>query len=242
MVDSVPYPVRSDSLGPRVQVPRSRRVGGLCLLVGSLVMIAGAAVWAGTGTDIAAALADGSLDYYLNAASASREALAINLGLWVIGAALLGAGTVILSGGEPEVNGAGRGLTQAAGGAGFGIAAVAFLMWFGLIRAAVGIDTGAAEALAWSAWNLDVLATSLLIGLAPLALALTLRSRWVPTWLVIWAAVAAIAAVASWVAIPIGAGSTLGMVIVPVGIGWCIVAGVVALASSKVPSHYPVPD
>jgi hypothetical protein len=109
------------------------------------------------------------------------------------------------------------------------LALVSFLMWYGLIRVAGSIDVSAAEAIGWTAWNLDNVATSLIIGLGPLALAWVARDSWMPRWLGIWAGLAAVAAVLTWIAIPTGGGGTYGFLIVPVGIAWSITAGVVAL-------------
>lgn len=205
----------------------TRRVGAALLIGGALIMVAGAGVWASTGTDVAAALTQGEIESYLAGAHEHAAVLAWNLGLWLVGAPLLGLGLVVLVSVEPGTARVSRAIAMAAAIAGATLAEVAFLMWFGLIRVAGVLDVAAAEAWAWTAWNIDVLATSLLIGVGPLALAFT--AAWMPRWLRVWAGIAAIAAVASWIAIPTGGGATFGMVIVPVGILWCAAAGIVAM-------------
>jgi hypothetical protein len=109
------------------------------------------------------------------------------------------------------------------------LALVSFLAWHGLLRVADRIDVAAAEAIGWTAWQLDNVATSLIIGLGPLTLAWATRDGWMPKWLRTWAAVAAATAVLTWIAIPTGGGGTYGFLIVPVGIAWSVTAGVVAL-------------
>jgi hypothetical protein len=75
-----------------------RRLGGGALAAGALVMVAGAAVWASTGTDLDAALVNGTVGEYLGAAVEHRSALGVNLTLWMFGVGLLGLGGVLLAG------------------------------------------------------------------------------------------------------------------------------------------------
>jgi hypothetical protein len=206
-----------------------RRLGGGGLAAGALVMVAGAAVWASTGTDLDAALVNGTVSAYLGAAVEHRSALGINLALWMFGVGLLGLGGVLLAGTGRAAEHPARDVARACYAVAATLALVSFLMWYGLIRVAGSIDLSAAEAIGWTAWNLDNVATSLIIGLGPLALAWVAREDWMPRWLGIWAGLAAVAAVLTWIAIPTGGGGTYGFLIVPVGIAWSITAGVVAL-------------
>lgn len=206
-----------------------RRLGGVSLMAGALVMVAGAAFWASTGTDIDAALVDGTLDAYLADAVENRSTLGINLTLWMFGVGLLGIGGVLLAGTGRQADHPARDAARACYAVAATLALVSFLAWHGLLRVADRIDVAAAEAIGWTAWQLDNVATSLIIGLGPLALAWATRDGWMPQWLRTWAAVAAATAVLTWIAIPTGGGGTYGFVIVPVGIAWSITAGVVAL-------------
>jgi hypothetical protein len=206
-----------------------RRLGGASLVIGALVMVAGAAVWASTGTDLDAALVEGTVGAYLDAAVEHRGALAVNLTLWMFGVGLLGLGGIQLAGTGREPGHPARDAARACYAVATTLALVSFLTWYGLIRVAGSIDVGAAEAIGWTAWNLDNVATSLIVGIGPLALAWVARDGWMPQWLSIWAGAAAITAVLTWIAIPTGGGGTYGFLIVPVGIVWSITAGVVAM-------------
>lgn len=206
-----------------------RRLGGAALAAGALVMVVGAGFWASTGTDIDAALVDGTFGAYLADAVEHRATLGINLSLWMFGVGLLGAGGVLLAGTGREADHPGSDLARACYAVAATLALVSFLAWHGLVRVAERIDVGAAEAIGWTAWQIDNVATSLIIGLGPLALAWAARDGWMPRWLRMWAGVAAVTAVLTWIAIPTGGGGTYGFLIVPVGIAWSVTAGVVAM-------------
>ena len=91
-----------------------------------------------------------------------------------------------------------------------------------------------AEVVGWIGIRADDLATALIVGGGPMLLAFAARGTWMPIWLVWWGYVAGVVGLFSLVVLFIPALATLGFLIVPVGIGWMIAAGVVLLASKSV--------
>ena len=89
----------------------------------------------------------------------------------------------------------------------------------------------AAEVVGWFALRADWVATILMVGLGPALLALSGRGTWAPRWLAVWGGVAAgLGALTALAMLTGGAGLlTYGFLIIPVGIGWMIAAGVVLL-------------
>ncbi len=73
----------------------------------------------------------------------------------------------------------------------------------------------------------------LLVGFGPLLVAIAGRDTWVPTWLARWSRVTAGAGLLTVVAMYTDQLSSYGFLVVPVGIGWTIAAGIVALRSAS---------
>lgn len=207
-------------------------VGGSCLLAGALLMIAGAIVWATTGADLDSALADGTMSEYLSDAAEHHTALMTNLGLWIVGASLLGFGGASLAGSSEERAGAdvARGIYLVGAAA----AVVAFGVWSGLVHAAHLPEVGGvAEAIGFSVSRIDWVATIMLIGVGPLALVWPERTGWAPGWLRAWSGLTALAGLLTVVAMVTGDLDTLGFVIVPLGAAWSIAAGAVAIRRGR---------
>lgn len=209
------------------------RTAGLLAVAGALMMLAGAALWATTGTDIDVALVDETMADYLAAVSEHRATLVVNLCLWVVGAMALGGAGVLMAnvGTGRETT---RQLARLAYSAGVPLAVVAFLAWKALILQLGGAtdpaEVAIAEVVGWFAYRLDGVATALLVGLGPALVGAAGRGDWVPKWLFSWGLAAAVAGLLSFVpyvvpAVPLG----LSFAIVPIGIGWTLAAGTVLL-------------
>jgi hypothetical protein len=102
----------------------------------------------------------------------------------------------------------------------------------------IGADTSEtavalAKVVGWIGAKADDIATILIIGAGPLFIALAGREDWLPNWLVRWGYLAGVAGLIAAVIIYFPALSTLGLITVPVGMGWMIAVGVVLLRRIK---------
>lgn len=206
----------------------NNRQAGTTALVAAGTMIVGSVLWASTGTDIDAALADGTVATYLADATQHTTVLAANLSVWIVGALLLGIANIQLASVTTERVFADR-LAHYAAVVGAAVAVVAFVVWLALVTqlapAANGIAEPVAATLAWIASRADWIATVLLVAVAPASIALAARGDWMPTWLGRWAALAALAGGLTVVAMFTDGLSTYGFLVVPVGLGWMMAAG-----------------
>lgn len=226
--DATPESSVGDHADRRRTDASTTRLTGITAIVGAVIMLIGAAFYYATGSaaDLPPALHDGTIPAYLDAVNGSAT-IVTNLSLWIVGATLMGAagvGFALL--GRQRTGLAGFGATAAVLGAATAI--VCFMAWLAVVVAPAG-DALLGETLGWFAWHLDHVATALIIGFGPMLYALAGKGSWVPTWLVRWGAVAGVAAVLSLVAAYVHALADIGMVIVPVGIGWMIAGGITAV-------------
>lgn len=205
-------------------------------ILGSLLMVAGAAVWSASGADLDLALQEAAMTGYLVDAAEQDTLLVVNLSLWIFGAISLGiAGTALAVLGERTHPATAAARLVYTGGAALAVAA--FVTWLALVRLAGNVTDPAsveplADALGFIASRADWIATVLLVGVGPALLSFAGRDTWVPRWLAAWSFLTLIAAVLTTVAMFAGGLSTYGFVIVPVGLGWTIGAGVVALRTA----------
>jgi hypothetical protein len=86
-----------------------------------------------------------------------------------------------------------------------------------------------ANVVGWIGARADDLATALIIGLPPLFLSIAARDEWMPTWLVWWGYLAGVVGLLSLVVLYIPALASLGLLIIPFGMGWMLAVGVVLL-------------
>ncbi|HQW04492.1 MAG: hypothetical protein IPH05_05565 [Flavobacteriales bacterium] len=210
------------------------RTAGATAIIGAITMLAGAGTWMSTGTDLDAALMGGTVADYLIASHAKAGALALNIGLWTMGAVLMCAGGVqlaLLGRSRPQP----AALAAFAYAVGAASAIVFFPLWYGIIvglspAQAAGADVSAfATALGHSATTADWLATVMILAVGGMSVANAGRDTWVPRWLHTWSYFLGVAGVLSLMGIVLGDRSTYGMLIVPIGIGWLIAAGIVAM-------------
>jgi len=211
---------------------------GVTAIAGAVLMLIGAVLWAASGADLDAALADGAIGQYLIDAAANSELLVANLSFWIAGALVLSIAGVMLLGlgaSSPNVAIAARAVYTT----GAPLAIASFVAWLALIRLA-GSGGSEVEALAdtlgFFASRADGIATVLLVSFGPALIVAGGRDSWVPGWLAIWGAVALFAGLLSTVAMFAGGLTTYGFLVVPVGVGWTIAAGVVALRAPRASS------
>lgn len=205
---------------------------GVTAIGATVTMIVGAVLYRSSGTDLDAALDDGTvLAYLAEVADVSTIAVA-NLSVWLVGALLLGLAGVQLASLSDAPSPARR-AAHSVYVAGAAIAVVAFVTWLGLVTqlapAAEQVAEPVAALVGWIASRTDWVATTLLAGFGPPLIAYAGRHGWVPTWLARWSVATAAAGVLTAVAMFTGGLTTYGFLIVPVGLGWMIAAGTVAL-------------
>lgn len=202
--------------------PADRRLAGAVMLAGAITMLGGAAAYFSAGADFWAAVDDGKMAALLTDAAAASERLYLAFSLWSFGALLLGSGGAWAAR-RRGVTSAGVEATFAIGAA---LATISFLVMASVVRLAVaGGSADIAEPLAFLGVRLDDLATVMLIGAGPALLAT--RDSSMPRWLVAWGLAAGVVGVVSLAAMFAGSAATVGFVVVPIGIGWTIAAGVV---------------
>lgn len=210
------------------------RVAGVSAIVGAIIMLAGAATWVSTGTDLDAALMACTVPEYLIATHAKSGPLAVNIALWTLGAVIMCAGGVqlaVLGRSHPQP----AAIAAFAYAVGAASAIVFFPLWYGIIvglspAQAAGAEVSAfAIALGHGATTADWLATVMILAVGGLAVAHAGRDTWVPRWLRIWSYFIGVAGALTLLGLVLGDRSTYAMLIVPIGIGWLIAAGIVAM-------------
>lgn len=209
---------------------------GLLSIIGAVTMIIGALFWGITGTDLWAALADDTMAAYLTAVAEVKPLLVINTTFWILGALLLGvAGTMLVDCCDKRSLWAQVALVCYR--TAVPLAIVAFLTML-VITIQIAPDTSAtavylAEVMGWMGTKADDLATILLIGAAPLLLSLAGRHDWMPKWLVVWGFLAGLSGLFTLLGLFADGFVAVASLILPVGMGWMISAGVVLLRQSK---------
>jgi hypothetical protein len=95
------------------------------------------------------------------------------------------------------------------------------------------------ETVGWFASRADWVATILIVGIGPTFLSAAGRGEWVPTWLARWGALTACAAALNAVAMLTGGAglSTYGFLIIPLGVGWMLAAGIVLARGGGAPTR-----
>jgi len=206
------------------------RIGAYATLIGSLCMLCGAALLAGSGADIDQAIYDKDLAGYLSAAQASQHLLIANLTIWIIGVILLGAGTTMMAfisdQGSPLVS-----LVRYNYWIAVPLVVASYMAWLAVVvqLTPAGAPTSAAiaEAMGWFAVRADWVGTVLVLGTGPVLIAAAGRSTWVPGWLHIWSYIALFAGLLTTLAQYAGGLTTYGFLIIPVGMGWMLGTSVV---------------
>ena len=208
--------------------PGDLRSAGIAALAGAVTMVVGAALYLAGGADPWKAVSSGDMATYLADAADGSSVLYAGLAAWIVGVLGLAIGGRLLAahGDGPLARAAGS--TFTIGGA---AAIPAFVAMAALIRLA-GSGSAShelADTLAFFATTLDDVATIVVVGLSPALVVLSARAAWVPRWLFALGLLAGVAGLISAGSIFAGASSTLGFVIVPLGLGWMAAAGVVAI-------------
>jgi hypothetical protein len=198
---------------------------GYVSIAGAVSMLSGAALLGASGTDLWQALAGNQMENHLSQLEPVKQLLVANTIFWIIGVLLFGTAGTLMSGfctTNPRL----AQLTLVLMRSAVPIAIVSFIIMLSLAIRPPAIDS--ATNIGWIGIRLDDLATILIIGASPLLLSIGGRADWVPGWLAVWGYLAGIAGILGVVSMLSGI-VVLGLVIIPIGIGWMIAAGVVLI-------------
>jgi len=205
--------------------------GGNLAIAGAVSMIIGAVFWGASGTDLWDTLINKEMNAYLIQAAQVQTLLVVNTSFWVLGVLLMGSAITIMS----EIPNNNRAMTIVALVCVRTAVPVAIVSFIAMLSIAVQIAPDAssgdiilASVVGWIGTRLDDLATMLIIGAGPLFLSIAGYGAWIPKWLRNWGYIAGFAGILALIAVFFTGTAPLGFVIIPVGIGWMIAAGVVA--------------
>ncbi|MEZ4989419.1 MAG: hypothetical protein R2824_03375 [Saprospiraceae bacterium] len=223
----------SEHLKTTMQVSTGSRIAGILAISGAVFMLIGAAVWGSTGIDLWQALAQGELPAYLAAAGNVKLQFTINTAFWITGVLCMGsAGTLMAA--LPTRRQPLALMARLGFQTGVPLAIVAFLAMVSVVIQ-LSPDTSAvavavAETVGWIGARADDIATILIAAVGPLLISLAGKDHWVPRWLLRWGYAAGIGGFLAAVAIFLPGFYQLGLVLIPIAMGWMIAAGVVLLS------------
>ena len=198
---------------------------GYVAIAGALSMLTGAVLWGASGTDLWNALASDQMESYLGQLEPVKQLLVANTIFWVLGVLLMGTAVTLMSGCCPSNPGLAQ-LALVFMRSAVPVAMVSFIIMLSLAIRPPAVDS--ANNIGWIGTRLDDLATILIIGASPLFISIAGRADWVPGWLAVWGYLAGIAGILGVISLLSGV-VALGYVILPIGLGWMIAAGVVLI-------------
>ncbi len=214
------------------------RLGGYAAIGGTVTMLIGTALLIASGADLDTALATGDIAGFLTAAGETRQFLMENLTIWIMGVFILGiAGTAMALLSKRQVVAQ---IAMYCYWTAVPLVIAAYMAWLAIVVQVAPDNSATAvlltEKTGWFASRADWVATILILSFGPALIAQAGRGDWVPTWLVRWSYVSLFTGFLTAVALLAGGNgpSTYGMLILPVGMGWMVIAGVVMLRRSKV--------
>lgn len=208
------------------------RRSGWIAIAGALLMVIGAILYFSTGTDLWAAVDQGVMEAYLPAAGAFKGRLVANLSFWILGVIFLGVSLTLmarLNETRPVMARTATLLIRTA----VPLAIISFIAMMAIVVKIAPDNSPSAVALAevigWIGIRADDLATALIVGFAPLFTSLAARGGWMPVWLVRSGYLAGAVGALSLLVLFIPPLAGLGFLIVPVGLGWMLAAGIVLI-------------
>lgn len=207
------------------------RTSGLFALIGAITMLIGTVAWGSTGTDLWAALENGTMAEYLSAVTNVKTQLVINATFWGLGVIIMGMGITGLAE-KPATNPVLARIASKCAQTGVAMGVISFILMLSLaIQIAPDISPEAvqmANVIGWIGTRIDDVATILIIGVGPFCLSMAGRQQWVPGWLKTWGIIVGLASILAFAGLFVTALSGLAILLVPIGIGWVIAAGITA--------------
>lgn len=202
---------------------------GRMAIAGALSMLIGAAFWIASGTDLWQALASKQMDNYLTQLPLVRQLLVINTSFWILGVLFMTTAATLMT----DYCTSNPGLAQLAKvfsrtGANLGIVSFVTMLSLAIVIPSADVAT----IIGWIGTRLDDIATILIVGFSPLCLSIAGKADWVPGWLRVWGYLTGAAGLLSIIGLMTG-NILLGFILVPIGLGWMIAAGIVLIKKSK---------
>lgn len=208
-----------------------QKAGGRAAIAGSILMFIGAALWGSSGTDLWMALRERTMRAYLADAGQAKALLTANIPFWIAGVIVLTTAGKIMA----DISGQSGSAVAAKVSliVGAPLAVISFITMLALvIQIAPDISetsVAIANVIGWIGARADDLATALIIGFFPIFISIAGQNRWVPKWLLIWGYMAGFFGLLSLIVLYIPSLAALGMIIIPVGLGWMIAAGIILI-------------
>ena len=220
----------------RTAIRSTARRSGYTDIAGTVTMLIGAALWGTSGTDLWAALDSGDMAGYLAAVEAVKGQLVANLSVWIFGVLIFGVVGVMMA----ELSTQRRPLAKVAlvcYQTAVPLVIVSYIAMMAVVVLLGGESSATAVSLAEVVGGIgaraDDLGTALIIGLGPLFIALAGHGEWVPNWLLRWGYLTGFVGVLSVALLYLPGMTAYAFIILPVGMGWMIAAGVVLLRDNK---------
>lgn len=212
--------------------PTIRRLAAYTSIGSAILMLVGAVFFIGSGVDLWAALLERQMPAFLANSAAVKKIVVANLSFWILGVFIMGiAGRALVALSQKRPGPAK--VAQTCYSVAVPLAIMAFLGMMSLVFQ-VAPDTSAssvtlAGVVGWIAVRADDLATALLIGAGPFLISQAGRGDWVPKWLLRWGYLAGGLGLLAIVTLFVPRQYVLGFVLIPVGLGWMLAAGLVLL-------------
>lgn len=204
---------------------RNFAFAGYLAIAGALSMLVGAALWGASGTDLWDTLANNRMESYLKQVPQAKQWLVANTFFWIIGVILMGTAGKLMVGfcdSKPSLAQLASICIQSA----VPIAIVSFIIMLSLAIHQPGVH--AAFVTGWIGARLDDLATALIVGAFPFIISIAGSPDWIPRWLSIIGVLAGITGLLVIVSLITGI-VPLGFIIIPVGLGWMLAAGIMLI-------------
>jgi hypothetical protein len=210
---------------------------GWTTIIGVIIMLAGTGFWAAAGADIDVAAESNAIGEYLTDVAANGTLLTINLGIWIVGVVVISLGGIMLTrlGDQDSL---GTDVARFAFTVAPAAAMVVYTTWLGIVLglapayvAGASVE-GAAAALVHATSLGDWVMTIPVLSLGTAAIALAGRHSWVPRWLFRWGMLTTVTGVLTAAGLIFNTRTALVMPILPVGMGFLVAAGVVAIRRS----------
>lgn len=216
--------------------PAIARTAAWTGLLGSICMLAGAALLGSTGADLDQAMLDDDITGYLAVAAGARTQLIVNLSVWIVGVFLLGIAarmmTLLSSNGTVMAH-----LVRYNYGVAIPLVIASYMAWMAVVVRGTLMDQASAapvaEVVGWFGVMADWVATIMVLGLGPWLIARSGYGTWVPRWLYTWAHLCLVAGAMNLLAMYAGGLTTYGFAVIPVGMGWMIGASIVLLKVAR---------
>lgn len=212
----------------------SARLAGYTAIAGCVTMVIGAILWVTSGTDLWMALNAGDVGGYLAAVAPVKMQVVANLSVWIVGVLTLGVAAPLLSEQctqRPVLAKVGLTIYRIA----VPLVVVSYIVMLAVVVQLAGDQSATAVAIGkvvgWIGVRADDLATALILGAGPFVFSMAARGEWVTPWLGRLGYLCGILGLVSIVAMYSPALTSLGFIIIPVGMAWLVWAGVIMLRS-----------